>query len=342
MDKMSVRERNPFIDAVKGITLCAVIFIHTCFWSGQSYVPGFMRNISLLVDVPIFFFLSGMTCSGNIGRTFKRLVNLQVSYMLFVTLFFCVCAPCNNEIDFTYLLNWYIHDYENSAPFPVVMGSMWYLQVYFSVALLGTFCVRYLSPKWITLTIALLLCGIVVMTIGRVESIFNSLEIPGLVRRTVFYLPIFLLGVQMKNINIKPRAIYFGCFLIFIFFAAVYVWYGCFPNVQKSKFPPHAFYFLWSIPSLFAVAVCKSRMTFAKAQWLIHIGKNSLSYYFAQGIAASLLYLFVRYGVNYLHWTILLPLMFMINLLLSVAIAEIYRICERTIRRIPVFHYLPK
>ena len=82
-------KRDLYIDYAKGLATLSIVFIHTVFWSGQFYVSNEMRIFSLLFDVPIFFALSGLTSSGNIDKTFRRLVKLQITYMIFVTgLFF--------------------------------------------------------------------------------------------------------------------------------------------------------------------------------------------------------------------------------------------------------------
>ena len=49
------KNRNYYIDNIRGLATISVVFIHTVFWSGSSYVPEYMRNLSLLIDVPIFF-----------------------------------------------------------------------------------------------------------------------------------------------------------------------------------------------------------------------------------------------------------------------------------------------
>lgn len=78
-------KRDLYIDFAKGLATLSIIFIHTAFWSGQFYIPSEFRLISLLIDVPIFFALSGITSSGNIEKTLYRLLKLQIAYMIFVT-----------------------------------------------------------------------------------------------------------------------------------------------------------------------------------------------------------------------------------------------------------------
>ena len=44
------------------------MLIHTAFHSGASYVPYWFANITLLFDVPVFFFLAGWALQINIKR----------------------------------------------------------------------------------------------------------------------------------------------------------------------------------------------------------------------------------------------------------------------------------
>jgi fucose 4-O-acetylase-like acetyltransferase len=55
MPNRSLTSRDSFIDNARGVAVLSIIFIHTVFWSGYSYVPEWVRTISLFVDVPLFF-----------------------------------------------------------------------------------------------------------------------------------------------------------------------------------------------------------------------------------------------------------------------------------------------
>jgi fucose 4-O-acetylase-like acetyltransferase len=77
-------KRDLYIDFAKGLATLSIIFIHTAFWSGQLYLPSEVRTLSLLIDVPVFFALSGLTSGNNVEKTLYRLLKLQVTYMIFV------------------------------------------------------------------------------------------------------------------------------------------------------------------------------------------------------------------------------------------------------------------
>ena len=80
--------RDLYIDFAKGLATLSIIFIHTAFWSGQFYIIPEVRVFSLVFDVALFYALSGITSGSNIEKTFYRLLKLQITYMIFVTLLF--------------------------------------------------------------------------------------------------------------------------------------------------------------------------------------------------------------------------------------------------------------
>ena len=53
------RNRNYYIDNIRGLAIISVIFIHTVFWSGGSYVPEYMRNLALLIRCSDILFING-------------------------------------------------------------------------------------------------------------------------------------------------------------------------------------------------------------------------------------------------------------------------------------------
>lgn len=66
-------KRDLTIDLFKGFTILWIIHIHTVFWSGDFYFSDPVRQFTLLIDVPIFFFLSGYLMfvgpSGTLSRS---------------------------------------------------------------------------------------------------------------------------------------------------------------------------------------------------------------------------------------------------------------------------------
>lgn len=65
---MNIKNRNVYLDFFRGCATISVMLIHTAFHSGASYVPYWFANITLLFDVPVFFFLAGWALQINIKR----------------------------------------------------------------------------------------------------------------------------------------------------------------------------------------------------------------------------------------------------------------------------------
>ena len=78
--------RDCYLDFLRGVAAVNIIFIHTAFWSGTAYVPVVIQTLTLILDVPFFFFLSGW--SFTYTRSFTKSVrSIFLTYMKYV--FFC-------------------------------------------------------------------------------------------------------------------------------------------------------------------------------------------------------------------------------------------------------------
>ncbi|OPB94283.1 acyltransferase family protein [Elizabethkingia occulta] len=342
-------KRDLYIDFSKGLATLSIIFIHTAFWSGQFYIPSEFRVLSLLIDVPIFFALSGITSSGNIEKTLYRLLKLQITYMIFVTgLFFAdwifkvsvitfwdietlksfystfggKYIPQNPSaaIDWAQLGNWYLHSYTNCDTFPVVMGSFWYLKVYYIVTILGVLILRFFKQhiSWfIALCVALTL----------IFNIDPNNYPSGQVGYVVYYLGIFLIGFQLKGKTIKKAYIPVLYVLAAISIITIGYIYGpdIYYKINKQKFPPQVPYIVWSLLSLITVFVLYNRLKITKDTFINNIGRNAIFFYFAQGISSSLVYFIVVPLKGNIHWAVLMVLIYVINVILAILIAEVLK-----------------
>lgn len=342
-------KRDLYIDFAKGLATLSIIFIHTAFWSGQFYIPSEFRVLSLLIDVPIFFALSGITSSGNIEKTLYRLLKLQITYMIFVTgLFFAdwifkvsvitfwdietlksfystfggKYIPQNPSaaIDWAQLGNWYLHSYTNCDTFPVVMGSFWYLKVYYIVTILGVLILRFFKQhiSWfIALCVALTL----------IFNIDPNNYPSGQVGYVVYYLGIFLIGFQLKGKTIKKAYIPVLYVLAAISIITIGYIYGpdIYYKINKQKFPPQVPYIVWSLLSLITVFVLYNRLKITKDTFINNIGRNAIFFYFAQGISSSLVYFIVVPLKGNIHWAVLMVLIYVINVILAILIAEVLK-----------------
>ena len=338
-------KRDLYIDFAKGFATLAIIFIHTVFWSGQFYIPTEMRVLSLLIDVPLFYALSGLTSGGNIEKTLYRLLKLQITFMIFVTFLFFLdylfkvfglnvfglawmqdfystfgtkYVPQNisDVPQWQNLGNWYLHQYTNADTFPVVMGSFWYLKVYFILTVFGVLILKFFPKhvKWFTA-----LC----FGLTLLFNLFPHYYPTGQVGYVALYLGVFLLANQLKGKKIptKIAAIMYGI-LVLIFI--VLFWNEgkeLFLKMNKAKFPPKLLYVFWSSFSLLTLFVLYNRIKISRDSIITYIGKNAIFFYFAQGMSSSLVYFLVVPLKDSMSWWLLMILIYAINVMLAFGIA---------------------
>lgn len=342
-------KRDLYIDYAKGLATLSVIFIHTTFWSGQLYVSKEMRVLSLLFDVPIFFALSGFTSSGNVDKTFYRLLKLQITYMVFVTgLFFFdsffkvflqnffseevyrdffltfgskyTLNTLGSPFDWRVLGNWWVHHYSTCDIFPVVMGSFWYLKIYYIITILGVLVLRFFS-KYIDWVIAI--CVILTLIFNFVPNYYPT----GQVGYTTFYLAVFLMAFRLKGRSLSPKQTFLSLVFVVVSYVAMFVYFGTdiFYLMNKQKFPPKIPYIVWSFLSLFLVFYFYNRLRIEKESLIAYIGKNAIFFYFAQGISSSLIYFMIPFFKDNVSWWVLMIFIFLINVLLAIFLANILK-----------------
>lgn len=337
--------RDLYIDFAKGLATLSIIFIHTAFWSGQFYIPAEIRVFSLVFDVALFYALSGITSGSNIEKTFYRLLKLQITYMIFVTFLFFMdyffkvfglrffsmewlqsfystfgskyaTTSISAEPQWQNLGNWYLHQYTNADTFPVVMGSFWYLKVYFILTVFGVLILRFF-PKHINWFIG------ICIALTLLFNIFPWYYPEGQVGYTAFYLAIFLIANRMrgKKISAKIIPLLYGGVAIALIWMFWYYGSEIFYKINKNKFPPKIPYIIWTLFSLTTLFVFYNRLKINKENFVTYIGKNAIFFYFAQGISSSLVYFLVVPMKEHMSWWILMILIYIINIILAFVIS---------------------
>ncbi|ASW75460.1 acyltransferase [Chryseobacterium piperi] len=345
--------RDLYIDFAKGLATLSIIFIHTAFWSGQFYIPTEVRVFSLVFDVALFYALSGITSGSNIEKTFYRLLKLQITYMIFVTLLFFLdyffkifglsffslewlqnfystfgskyaATSISTEPQWQNLGNWYLHQYTNADTFPVVMGSFWYLKVYFILTVFGVLILRFF-PRHINWFIGLCIA------LTLIFNIFPGLYPTGQVGYVAFYLAIFLIANRMRGKKIPTKIIP----VLYTIVAGLLMWmfwyYGneIFYKINKNKFPPKIPYIIWTLFSLVTLFVFYNRLKITRENLITYIGRNAIFFYFAQGISSSLVYFIVVSLNEKMPWWVLMILIYCINIILAIIIAEVLKKTDR-------------
>ena len=96
-----LKERDPFFDALKGLAIIAVLFIHTPYTTVPEYpnIPYFIRHLFTFA-VDTFFFCSGYFCKKGRGADWSRFRRLLAPYVIW-TLPFVAYAVYNRSYPFT-------------------------------------------------------------------------------------------------------------------------------------------------------------------------------------------------------------------------------------------------
>lgn len=83
------KERNYNIDFLRGIATIWIIVIHTAWWSGASYLPAWFSNLTLLLDVPVFMFISGVSFNyvNSIMKNLKGLIAQWKKWLYFLVFY---------------------------------------------------------------------------------------------------------------------------------------------------------------------------------------------------------------------------------------------------------------
>lgn len=328
MTNTSVKERNYYIDALKGIAAIGIVAIHTAFWSGESYTPVCFRNITLFLDVPFFFYLSGWASSyheSNIARTCRSLKGLWLKWIYFIALLAAFCAISSKILPITFGgaanlrdLIYAVFFNVNFPGFPVVGGSIWFMPIYF-VVILGNTIVMLICQKSAE-TDMLKRTYMFLLAVSFVWLCFGGYFLGLDAKYYLFYSFFWMLGQNrvgrdasylqlMKRILVMLIGI---CFSSYVFDIALL-------DIQSAKFPPTIKYGFVSMIAIYVAAFFDGTI---KSRFLTHIGKNAIFYYFGQGVGSSLIYYFVNSFVTDL-WFLKWCMAFGINVIVTVIIAEL-------------------
>ncbi len=344
-----VMSRDLYIDFARGAATLSVIFIHTAYWSGQLYVPLKVSALSLVFDVAIFFAISGITSGANVEKTLQRLLKLQVTYMIFVTFLFfldyllkvfgqilfskewlegvyLVLGPrfsgANTSLypQWHNLGNWYLHRYSKADSFPVVTGSFWFLEVYFSIAVFGVVILRFFSRHidWFI--------GICIV-ITLLFSAFPVYCPVGQAGYVAFYLAVFLMGSKMSRTKISAKAIVVLYLLVGVAILWMFWFYGKYViyDIAGYKFPPRLPYIIWTSFSLVTLFALRGRLVITKENFVTHIGRNAIFFYFAQGISSSLIFYPVVLLKDNVPWWFLLVGAYGSNVIMACVISDVLK-----------------
>lgn len=264
--------------------------------------------MSLFIDVPLFFFLTGCTFSiikidGE--RVFKQMYKLL--YYFFFLVMICQFFSLNFSLE--QLLQPIFFQSAQIKVFPVVEGSYWFVPQYIVAIIFSYLAIRYtpkLIPVWIFLAFSY-----------YAISWFLDFKIKGFVlgvptQSSIFYIGVLLLGFSSYTFK-KCKLWLFASSVLSI------VSFLLFRNtgfvLQQYKFPVALPYVTIS---LLSISILMSLYNERKVPFLQYLWSNAILFYMSQGISSSIIYLLVPH-LNF-HWSLNLLIAFITNFSLSMII----------------------
>lgn len=331
------KERNHYIDVLKGIAIISVIFIHATFLDGSKlYVPNWFANLTLLFEVPIFFFLSGWSFSYSKDNKsyMKSLILTQIKYIVFILIVVITVDVINYikmgalEIGVGEFIQLLFHA---EIPIPLltmVYQSLWFFRVYFIVCIIGAILLRLLNTK--ASQIVTFICLVLVFLSTFIFPDLGRLSLGMPYSYIFFYLFFFMLGniTKDKKINLLEAIIFILSIVCFLAIIKIITPINIF-NLQGNKFPPNFIYLPWSLFGVVIVLYLKNFFLNCKENVLSKIGQNSIYIYFAQGVATSILLYVAPYIA--IDWYFKVVVLFAMNLLLTGVITVILRLITEPI-----------
>ncbi len=320
------RPRAHYIDLVRGICALSIVFIHTCFCSGGSYVPMPMQSISLLLDVPAFFFIAGMTRAYIQKDTI--LTQLFKLSMIFVLLGL-LCNLIDGEVTWASIFRpLFLMGINVSPLFKSVFDSYWFVPIYACTIILGGVVIKHTGGGYI-MGVTSLIVLTYVLSFGGLLNFSGYSFLGSKLEMLLFPVASYLFGYWCQQHIIQAEVHKRRKFALLLVFVACIVFRLCYLcegssvyNLQINKFPVKLPYIAASCLSMAGIIFFVSDTL--RNRFFEHVGRNAIFYYAGQGVSASCLFLISPY--IRLEWGIKLLIMFAINLALAIIFSESLRL----------------
>lgn len=309
-------QRDSSIDFFKALTVINILFIHTVWWSGSEYVPKWLAQLSLLIDVPFFFFLSGCSATFSFQKTkpFSGIIRL---ILLFTIFYFLYGLLLHTNYTFDYFFSSLTANYLGVSELAVFGPSLWFIPVFIVVYLVSYFLVKHVGEKNNLLVVLLLL--LIASFFSSELNIFERTKILSVDSLTVIsYLVFFLTGYLFYKHKSDQKIRYFiGFIATAMCFNATWFLLNEGLQLQENKFPIK---FPYTAISFFSIAMFVAVSQQFKFNYkLNYFGKNALVFYLVQGVTSSWLFIISPYITC--NWVLKVLLMFGINLLMASVIS---------------------
>ena len=254
MSQIHHTNRDYALDILRGICVISIVLIHTTFWSGGSYVPQAVQSLSLLIDVPAFFFIAGASQAyakqiNPLPSIWKMIAYFAVAIALYDIYAWIRTGELSFVATFSALT---LHGF--STPLlPVLGGSYWFVPVFCVVGILGGIVLHYVRLRTGILAGLVGLGALLTYTYvyaGRAE--FQGSFFGVGTQYLLFYTALFVLGFCF--IKSSNRRAYSMTFILVgaIGFIATELFHKLglpagipsLSNLQAHKFPPSLPYIL--------------------------------------------------------------------------------------------------
>lgn len=306
-------QRDLYIDTIRGICVVSIIFIHTVFYSVASFTPDWIRNISLLMDVPLFFFLSG--CTMAIYPKFDPLKQIFKLAILFFAAI-VICRIIFLEINLKSLLAPLVLGGANVSQLQIIQYSYWFIPIYAVGILWAKIMTNYLRG-WI-INICLILVPVFYCYLYFSHKIFLSPKVLEGVSVQMFLFPLWLILLGYKTYKCDIKLVWFGLsFISFAILLLIMLTHVDF-YLQNYKFPISLPYIIASMISLGLVMGFKRTV---KNNIFAEIGQKAIYFYLSQGISSSVLCRAVF--EIFLPWALKLLFFFFLNCSMALLLGKL-------------------
>ena len=274
-----------------------------------------MRELVLLFDVPVFFFLTG--CTFSIHPKIDPLKQM----LKLITLFFIAAIVGQLLVGkFTMYgtitpLALYSTKIEHFSSFS---SSYWFVPVYVVTLLYSTIIINY-CKKYVKYVLLILIPIYYIYSFLSGE-LLNFFVLGYKVQIVMFYIWLMLLGYCVWGKDKKCNVIIYSC--IFIFSLAYFVYNLTAPNgvsMQTSKFTLSLPYAIASMASIAFVMLTKNKF---RNSFLEKIGSRAIYFYLSQCVGASVLFWIVPH-ID-LFWAFKFLICFSINLVISLSLGFLF------------------
>ena len=261
MSQIHHTNRDYALDILRGICVISIVLIHTTFWSGGSYVPQAVQSLSLLIDVPAFFFIAGMALAySKAPNPLPALWKLIFYFGVCIAIYdLCVSIDTKHISFMNTAAAITLHGFSTNA-LPVLGGSYWFVPVFCVAMIAGALIISFVRvPLALLASFAL---GLYIAAFFGIFSWQGSFLGVGL-QYLVFYTALIVLGYYFIRSQ-RQRLIIIACAIVGVGgFAMLVVLHSSgslahLPSIfdlQAHKFPVSLPYVLASCASLAGLLV---------------------------------------------------------------------------------------